>query len=97
MNKITKTLSYAAVCALGLTLMACESQPLATSSAGEDGRTVALVATAPDGTKLWRFKDGYGWTVYFASSGTQRQVSCGKGCTRPETVPTDNVVDDQDK
>lgn len=43
------------------------------------GEEVLLVATAPDGTRLWRVYDrDYGVTVYFSSGGTQYRVSHGK-------------------
>lgn len=51
-----------------------------------DDGAVALMATAPDGTKLWATRS-YGRTVYFSSSGTQHEVSCGKNCYRQEHVP----------
>lgn len=76
-------------------LAACKAAPIETASAGADGRTVELIATAPDGTKLWRFEDGSKRTVYFASSGTQHDESCGKGCTRSVTVPTSTLFPEE--
>lgn len=67
----------ALIVACALTLSACESQPLATARAGTDGREVSLIAETPDGTKLWRYYDGYR-TVYFASTGTQFDEQRGK-------------------
>lgn len=52
----------------------------------DDGE-VALAATAPDGTKLWMVRS-YGRTVYFASTGTQVTVNCGKNCWREDNIPT---------
>jgi len=53
---------------------------------------VALVAIAPDGTKLWAVKPSGGRTVYFASSvaQTRHSESCGKNCikTVDDVVPT---------
>lgn len=52
---------------------------------------VALIATAPDGTKLWGVRSGVR-VVYFATGSTQTQhaESCGKNCTRTviDAVPT---------
>lgn len=47
-----------------------------------DHGQVALVAVAPDGTKLWAVRAGR--IVYFSSAGTQTSHSenCGKNCTR---------------
>jgi hypothetical protein len=77
--------------ALALCLAGCESPaPISTSDGGrEDGGKVYLMAVAPDGTKLWAFDaPGLRRTVFFASSGTQTTVGCGKNCNRPEYVPT---------
>jgi hypothetical protein len=77
--------------ALALCLAGCEGPaPISASDGGrEDGGKVYLMAVAPDGTKLWAFDaPGLSPTVYFAASGTQTTVGCGKNCTRPEYVPT---------
>jgi photosystem II stability/assembly factor-like uncharacterized protein len=71
-----------AVAALGLA-----SCSRAADVAGKPTEKVALVTTAPDGTKLWAV-DAAGDIVYFASSGTQHSVSCGKSCTRQVYTPT---------
>jgi len=53
---------------------------------------VALVAVAPDGTKLWAVKPSGGRTVYFASSlaQTRHSENCGKNCNKivDDLVPT---------
>ncbi len=70
-----------------LGLAACDrAQPV--EQANGSPNEVFLVAIAPDGTHLWRTGGG----VYFASSGTQRTVSCGKSCTRQERVATAQVM-----
>jgi hypothetical protein len=77
--------------ALALCLAGCEGPaPISTSDGGrEDGGKVYLMAVAPDGTKLWVFDaPSLMRPVYFASSGTQTTVGCGKNCNRPEYVPT---------
>lgn len=44
-----------------------------------------------DGCTVYRFQDG-GHAVYYANCGgtasTDQEVSCGRNCTRPETVIT---------
>jgi hypothetical protein len=75
---------------LALWLAGCEGPaPISTSDGGrEDGGKVYLMAVAPDGTKLWVFDaPSLMRPVYFASSGTQTTVGCGKNCNRPEYVP----------
>lgn len=74
------------IVAMAAALGACSRDPLATEQAGMDGRTVQLMAEAPDGTKLWRFDAGVRY-VYFSSAGTSTTVSCGKNCRREEQVP----------
>ena len=77
--------------ALALCLAGCENPTAISASDGgrEDGGKVYLMAIAPDGTKLWAFAaPGLQRTVFFASSGTQQTVGCGKSCNRPEYVPT---------
>lgn len=48
---------------------------------------VTLMATAPDGTKLWGVWS-MGRTVYFASTGTSTEEVCGKGCVEERHTPT---------
>ena len=60
-----------------------EPEAKAKSERGE----VALMATAPDGTKLWAVMS-MGRTIYFASTGTSASESCGKACTYERTTPT---------
>lgn len=76
-----------------LALLAACSVSTNTSEPGANDKIysgeVALVAEAPDGTKLWGVEPRRGGrVVYFASAGTARTVGCGKNCTRLETVPT---------
>lgn len=69
-------------------LASCGPGPIATEDGGgTDGRSVELMAEAPDGTKLWRFWNGT-TPIYFASGGAQWTRSCGKNCTRTDQVPT---------
>ena len=80
------------VIAVALALTACGAPPLETLDGGRsDGNGVSLMAVAPDGTHLWRFENGSNRDVYFASSGTQRTVGCGKSCARAEIVPTAEI------
>lgn len=70
---------------LALGLAACSEPPATTEPAEKaklDSGQVALVAVAPDGTKLWAVK-GYR-IIYFSSSGTQtyHNESCGRTCNR---------------
>jgi hypothetical protein len=77
--------------ALALCLAGCYyPDAISTSDGGrEDEGKVYLMAVAPDGTKLWMFDaPGLPRPVYFAASGTQTTVGCGKNCNRPEYVPT---------
>lgn len=62
-----------------LTLSACDDDTPASQ------RQVSLVATAPDGTKLWSVWAG-GRYVYFASSGTQWRT--GGKTSHTFVVPT---------
>lgn len=89
LKKPTVLLASLAVVAL-LALVACQRTPaISTSDGGRtDNASVSLMAIAPDGTHLWRFNNPGGRDVYFASTGTQQTVNCGKNCTREETVPT---------
>lgn len=78
-----------AACALALTACAAETPIEAYDGGGNDGRTVDLMAIAPDGTKLWRFGGkGLRHPVYFASSGTSQVVNCGKNCVKNTQVAT---------
>lgn len=77
------------VLGLALAVAACGRGPIEVADGGgEDGRTVELIAVAPDGTHLWRYRDSGLRNVYFASTGTQSRVNCGKNCWRSETVGT---------
>jgi hypothetical protein len=68
-----------------LALSGCQEPP-ATAEPDQraklDSGQVALVAVAPDGTKLWAVKAGR--IVYFSSAGTQtyHNEPCGRSCTR---------------
>lgn len=68
-------------------LAGCGKPPINTQDGGAPGRSVDLMAVAPDGTNLWRFDAG-SRDVYFASSGAQWTESCGKNCRRDVHVPT---------
>lgn len=79
--------------ALVLALAACNNPPDTTPPEQRtklDSGQVALVAVAPDGTKLWAVRADR--IVYFASSGTQTEHSenCGKNCWRKvdDAVPS---------
>lgn len=73
------------VCALLVAVVACQKPPATVTPAQEavlNRGGVALVATAPDGTKLWAVQANR--IIYFSSAGTQTShtQSCGKGCAR---------------
>lgn len=74
-----------------LALAACDPPQTAEPGAATKVQSgaVTLMATAPDGTKLWAVHS-FGTTIYFAASGTQHTESCGKACTRTVTTPTAN-------
>lgn len=75
------------IIASALALSGCQREGLSRENAGADGRTVELMAEAPDGTKLWRFDAGSRY-VYFASTGAEWREHCGKNCNRTVEVPT---------
>jgi hypothetical protein len=72
-----------------LFLAACDPPQSAEPGASQKVETgaVTLMATAPDGTKLWAVHS-MGRTIYFASTGTSASESCGKGCINERTIPT---------
>jgi hypothetical protein len=78
--------------AIAIALGACQEPP-ATADRAEraklDNGQVALVAVAPDGTKLWAVRANR--IVYFSSAGTQTHhvENCGKNCWR--TIDDDAV------
>jgi hypothetical protein len=85
-------LSRTALALATLALTACQvtaPTPADNPDTPPDDRPVRLVATAPDGTQLWHV---YDWdnheNVYFASTGAQWEVRCGKHCRRDVRVPT---------
>ena len=82
-----RTVALSAALCVGLA--ACEPPKTAEPHASEklSGGEVVQIALAPDGTVLWKVRDG-SREVYFASSGAQWQSSCGKGCSRTNTVPS---------
>jgi hypothetical protein len=72
-----------------LGLAACNPPPETTTPEQRailDRGDVALIAVAPDGTKLWAVRNGRlnGRLVYFASSGSQtsHNEACGKNCNK---------------
>jgi hypothetical protein len=87
-----------------LTLAACQQSPPRTTPAEQhvrlDSGQVAIVATAPDGTKLWAVRAGRR-IVYFASSGTATShvENCGKNCSKTvdDQIPTAQTVDEKIK
>lgn len=83
--------------AIGLLYLAACDQASQTAESGASEKIergqVALVAEAPDGTKLWGISPpGASRRVYFASSGaiTSHPERCGKNCTTEvdDVVPT---------
>jgi hypothetical protein len=74
--------------ALVLALASCDVPNSAEPNAYKkiDKGEVALIATAPDGTKLWGVSAG-GYYVYFSSAGTDWSYTCGKSCQRHVQVP----------
>lgn len=70
-----------------LLVAACSGNVAATAEEGAEDKLkagqVALIATAPDGTKLWGVYSA-GRMVYFSNSGTSYSYTqnCGKNCTR---------------
>jgi hypothetical protein len=72
-----------------LFLTACDPPQSAEPGASQKVVTgaVTLMATAPDGTKLWAVRS-MGRTIYFASTGTSASETCGKNCTYERTTPT---------
>lgn len=74
-----------------LILAACDAPQSAEPDAAKKVKTgaVTLMATAPDGTKLWAVYS-MGRTIYFASTGTSASEQCGKNCRYERITPTTN-------
>jgi hypothetical protein len=78
-----------------LMLVGCTADPVSSTKTNNKNITVDFLFEH-EGCKVYRFDDGSGQTVYYANCGPQStsetswQHSCGKNCTKHETVPTSN-------
>lgn len=75
-----------------LALSACGNSSIPQPRAEGSPRDVRLAAIAPDGTRLWKVYVS-GEEVFFASSGTQHTVTCGKNCVHTVFTPTATAED----
>lgn len=96
-DPIHEALKAVAISAACVMMLASCGEPSSTAEPGASVRMaegdVVRIAVAPDGTVLWGVRH-QGINIYFASSGTRRHVTCGKGCTRTIYVPTAAATED---
>jgi hypothetical protein len=71
-------------------LTACDQDPVAVSSSSNPKVPVSLLFEY-DGCKVYRFYDG-GYNHYYSKCENTTEafttISCGKGCTHPESIVT---------
>jgi len=94
MVNLHKTLSVILISCIVAFLTACRNDALETTQTDNVEISVGKLFTK-DGCTVYRFKDG-GSSRYFVKcnsgqSSVEWSSSCGKGCTRQNSIPTDNA------